>query len=99
MNQDPMGIQGRLITSYKWVDQDNHVVAGKNRLYSHVTTGTDRVYSRPLMNGDVAVALLNTNSFSSPRNITFSFREVRGTYLQVSPSQFVSISSCCTGGS
>ena len=36
-----------------------------------------RVYSRPLQGGDVAVALLNTNSFAYPRNITFTFKEVR----------------------
>ena len=58
VNQDPLGVQGRLIKSTS-------------------VKGERRVYSRPLKNGDVAVALLNVSSFSSPKNITFELKEVR----------------------
>ena len=64
VNQDPLGIQGRLV----------------------VTDQSNRVYSRPLQNSDVAVALLNTGEDGSPRNTTFSFKAVSLFYLATSCS-------------
>ena len=60
------------------VNQDPLGVQGRLVKAEGGKTGSDyRVYSRPLQNGDVAVALLNAHSFSSPQNISFSFEEVR----------------------
>lgn len=65
VNQDPLGVQGKLVSSGLWVGQDK------------LQVGDGRVYSRPLSNHSVAVALLNTHSFSYPHNITFTFNDVR----------------------
>ena len=64
VNQDPMGTQGKLIkSSAHWTKEG-------------VGAGSSKVYSRPLKGGDVAVALLNTYSFSYPHNVTFNFKDV-----------------------
>lgn len=73
VNQDPLGIQGRLISS-------SSSVTAKRRSHEAAAAAAEgklRVYSRPLQYGDVAVALLNTNSFSGPHNIQFNFKDVR----------------------
>ena len=68
MNQDTLGIQGRLIKTQilDLVKENGEVSAGAEL----------RVYSRPLSGGEVAVALLNTHSFSFPQDISFNFNEV-----------------------
>lgn len=73
VNQDPMGVQGRLISSMDYVDERR----GHSKMGSSVS-GNHRVYSRPLQNGDVAVALLNVHDFGGAYNITFYFKDVRG---------------------
>ncbi len=69
MNQDPLGVQGRLVKS--------EVAKGGGGQVGSRADGNSRVYSRPLKNGDVAVALLYVHSFSSSHNISFTFKEVR----------------------
>lgn len=68
VNQDQLGVQGRLVKSSAWLGNDGKVQDAANR-----------VYSRPLSNHSVAVALLNTHSFSYPHNITFTFKDVRNS--------------------
>lgn len=73
VNQDPLGVQGRLIKSMGRVGKGKN---GGQKTKSESTAANYRVYSRPLKNGDVAVALLNVHSFAGPHNITFNFNEV-----------------------
>ena len=73
VNQDPLGVQGRLIKSMALGQSGRRGGGGDERSGA---TGNSRVYSRPLQNGDVAVALLNVHSFASPHNISFAFKEV-----------------------
>lgn len=61
VNQDKLGVQGKLVFHYS---PSTH---GKK---SSLELGTNFVYAKPLFDGSVAVAFLNTNDFSYPTNIT-----------------------------
>ncbi len=77
VNQDPLGVQGRLVKSMDFFgEKTSEDERGRTRSGRTLATGNSRVYSRPLKNGDVAVALLYVRSFATPRNISFTFKEV-----------------------
>ena len=84
VSQDALGVQGRLVKSSAgvWLGEDRKVRNRKVWAAEKVRAQAEanyRVYSRPLSDHAVAVALLNTHSFSYPHNITFAFKDVRDT--------------------
>jgi hypothetical protein len=63
VNQDKLGVQGRLVSSFTISHPDS---PKETTLY---------VFAKPLSTGSVAVALLNTDDQGTPHNMTVSLQE------------------------
>ncbi len=86
VNQDPMGIQGKHVRSFGG-DEGEPAMSGKYH-----------IFSKPMVGESVAVAILSTNSFGYPGNVSFTLAEVSSWTLRKAYNIYTYIyiySLCC----